>query len=315
MPTTAAAADRLNYLNLAAMVGAAGLAYYLPLPLFLLSYAVLGPAHYLTEIQWLHRRRYFTASRWAPPALLATATLLVAASYATLYPALREVALGVSAVLLVGLLTAVLTRLHRWRLALFVGLLLALVTFPPVWVVLVVLLPTLVHVYAFTGAFLLLGTLRAPRVSAWLCCLAFVLLPAALLLAPAAGTGGLSWSSDPAFAGFAGLGRWVAQLLPGSSAATLTAATRFIAWAYCYHYLNWFTKTRHIGFLQAPRGQLLALAALWLASVALYAYDYTLGLRWLSGLSLLHVLLELPLNRQTLRQTTQHLATRLRPAA
>src|SRR5260370_20780759 len=35
-------------------------ALYIPFELFLFAYAVLGPAHYLTEISWLHKRGYFT---------------------------------------------------------------------------------------------------------------------------------------------------------------------------------------------------------------------------------------------------------------
>src|ERR1043165_8502495 len=34
-------------------------AFVLPFELFLFSYAVLGPLHYLTEISWLHDRKYF----------------------------------------------------------------------------------------------------------------------------------------------------------------------------------------------------------------------------------------------------------------
>src|SRR5262245_7429478 len=56
--------EQLNYLNIALMVGSCLLAFVYPFELFLFSYAVLGPLHYLTEISWLHERNYFTeASR------------------------------------------------------------------------------------------------------------------------------------------------------------------------------------------------------------------------------------------------------------
>jgi hypothetical protein len=38
---------------------------------------------------------------------------------------------------------------------------------------------------------------------------------------------------------------------------------------------------------------------LWLASIGLYAYDYSVGLKWLFFLSFTHVLLEFPLNHVT----------------
>src|SRR3979409_1123704 len=52
--------NEVNYLNVGLMVVACILAYLIPFELFLFSYAVLGPLHYLTEISWLHDRKYFT---------------------------------------------------------------------------------------------------------------------------------------------------------------------------------------------------------------------------------------------------------------
>src|SRR5215203_1330138 len=51
--------DRLNHLNIALMIGACAVAFLIPFELFLLAYAILGPLHYLTEISWIHDRRYF----------------------------------------------------------------------------------------------------------------------------------------------------------------------------------------------------------------------------------------------------------------
>src|ERR1043165_9571235 len=39
-------------------------AFVLPFELFLFSYAVLGPLHYLTEISWLHKRQYFSSGKY-----------------------------------------------------------------------------------------------------------------------------------------------------------------------------------------------------------------------------------------------------------
>src|SRR5438046_2680884 len=60
MPLTTA---QLNYLNIALMACSTAAAFVFPFELFLLSYAVLGPLHYLTEISWLHDRKYFTESK------------------------------------------------------------------------------------------------------------------------------------------------------------------------------------------------------------------------------------------------------------
>ena len=71
---------------------------------------------------------------------------------------------------------------------------------------------------------------------------------------------------------------------------------RFIAFAYTYHYLNWFSKTSVIQWHKVPRKTLSIVIAVWIISVAIYAYDFMLGLKWLFLLSFLHVLLEFPLN-------------------
>src|SRR6266852_5888202 len=55
--------EQVNYLNIGLMLVAALAAFVRPFELFLFAYAFLGPLHYLTEISWLHDRRYFTRGR------------------------------------------------------------------------------------------------------------------------------------------------------------------------------------------------------------------------------------------------------------
>src|ERR1700761_8259544 len=56
--------DRINYYNVLAMFVSACLAMLIPFELVLLSYAILGPAHYLTELSWLNGRRFFTLKKY-----------------------------------------------------------------------------------------------------------------------------------------------------------------------------------------------------------------------------------------------------------
>src|ERR1700727_1249122 len=53
----------INAVHLGLMLAALAITYLIPFELLLLSYAVLGPAHYLTEISWLHDRKYFLPHR------------------------------------------------------------------------------------------------------------------------------------------------------------------------------------------------------------------------------------------------------------
>jgi hypothetical protein len=71
---------------------------------------------------------------------------------------------------------------------------------------------------------------------------------------------------------------------------------RFIAFAYLYHYLNWFSKTEVIRWHQVPKLRFAAVILLWVVASVFYTYDYSLGLSLLFFLSFSHVLLEFPLN-------------------
>lgn len=51
--------ERLNPLNITLILVCCACAHAFPYQMLLIAYAVLGPAHYLTEISWLHERHYF----------------------------------------------------------------------------------------------------------------------------------------------------------------------------------------------------------------------------------------------------------------
>jgi hypothetical protein len=71
---------------------------------------------------------------------------------------------------------------------------------------------------------------------------------------------------------------------------------RFIAFAYLYHYLNWFSKTEIIRWHKVPKVRFIVVIVTWIAASVFYTYDYSLGLSLLFFLSFSHVLLEFPLN-------------------
>jgi hypothetical protein len=63
----------------------------------------------------------------------------------------------------------------------------------------------------------------------------------------------------------------------------------FIAFAYTYHYLNWFSKTSIIKWHQVEKKKFAFSAVLWVVSLGLYKVDYRLGFAAASVLSVLHV--------------------------
>jgi len=59
---------RTELLNIVMLCVAFATALIVPFDLFLFAYAFLGPLHYLTEIRWLHAKKYFAAQHvgwWA----------------------------------------------------------------------------------------------------------------------------------------------------------------------------------------------------------------------------------------------------------
>ena len=86
---------------------------------------------------------------------------------------------------------------------------------------------------------------------------------------------------------------WLHQIFYSKTGILLA---RFIAFAYTYHYLNWFSKTRIIQWHKVPRYRFVLVVVFWIISIGIYTYDYVSGIIWLFFLSYLHVLFELPLN-------------------
>ena len=64
-----------NIVHFGLMLATLALSYLVPFELLLLAYVVLGPAHYATEISWLHDRNYFLPQRNVAIALAAIAGL------------------------------------------------------------------------------------------------------------------------------------------------------------------------------------------------------------------------------------------------
>src|SRR5437879_2339766 len=175
-PTGAAvkpANDDVNWLNVGLMVVACGVAIVAPFHVFLFAYAVLGPVHYLTEISWLHDRNYFTrrdlARRWWLALVLFT-ILAVGLAYVSNDPSDRILSpiFGITMTYLVFAAAAAAIYVRDWRKGLVFLLILGLgLSFfsgfrTYAWVGFAAnLLTTIVHVFVFTGAFILLGALRS----------------------------------------------------------------------------------------------------------------------------------------------------------
>jgi hypothetical protein len=317
-------ADRVNYGNVVLMLVAALAALACPFELFLFAYAFLGPLHYLTEISWLHQRSYFQHGRYGHLVLLVACAVFVGVDYAGVSDATNR---AVSTISVVGafLASLALTTIVRkqWRIAavaLAFGVGYALSGSHGAQKLFLLFIPTIIHVYVFTAAFILLGALRTGTKSGWASLLAFVVFTGVVLL-----VGTPSTSPPPgeyvreAYRGFSDLNFALASSLGlgamGAEADVFTSSAgvrvqRFIAFAYTYHYLNWFSKTSIIQWYRIPRAWAIVNFVVWVLSVGLYLSNFRIGLAVLFGLSFSHVVLEFPLNHRTFLEIVDQLRGR-----
>lgn len=277
------------------MLAASCLAVIIPFELFLLSYAILGPAHYLTEISWLNGRHFFTLKKY--DFLLIAAVVVITVLFKLPNANLIFYTFGLSFILLV--VKGPVNRLLAFILLIAAGYF--LLTHNIFRTIFGMYIPTLIHVYIFTGAFMLLGALKDKIVSGYIAFFVFLLCPVLLcLLFTGYHTGPTAW----AISNYGDFGRLNSTTLcnPSLNVYTNNASiilTRLIAFAYTYHYLNWFSKTRVINWHRISITRAAIIGLVWAASIALYFYNYRLGIKWLFILSLGHVILEFPLNHRS----------------
>jgi len=307
---TPAQLNRVNYFNVLAMLVSACLAIAIPFELFLLSYAILGPAHYLTEISWLKSRQFFTLRQY--DYLLISAVFVVSLLFKLPAANLVFYTFGLSFILLV-----VKNHLNRaLAFALLISAGYFLLTNNITRTVFGLYIPTLIHVYIFTGAFLLLGALKDKAFSGYIAVFFFILCPVLLcFLFPSMHGSPTAWVISN-YGHFSRLNTITLrnQALNVYTTQASIILTRLIAFAYTYHYLNWFSKTRVINWHHIKPGRALIIGVIWLASLTLYYYNYRLGIKWLFILSLLHVILEFPLNHRSFIGIGRELTTGKRKA-
>jgi hypothetical protein len=284
--------------HLALMLAALALTYVVPFELLLLAYVVLGPAHYATEISWLHDRNYFLPQRGIALGLAVIAIVAAVIDNANWFGFVMWAAFVICA-LIAAAKTVIQTML---LFALAVALTIWMLTNGASLAVLGILLPTLIHVSLFTLVFMALGAFRSGARFQWL--LIAIYIAAIVLIFAMPPTAG---SLVPSFAKaahdyFANVAPALSRLfgIPGLSLDNRLVG--LLAFVYTYHYLNWFIKAEVIRWNVFTPRRLALVAGASAASTALYFYDYAYGFSVLLALSLAHIVLEFPLNALALRQ-------------
>jgi hypothetical protein len=301
---------RLRWTDLAALVVSGVAAVIAPLQVFLFSFAILGPLHYLTEIAWLRKKQFYVRDGMVSSrayVLLATAAVAVTLSSEVLRHDIWFWTVGV--MLLVSL--SVLVRNIYAILAIATA---AIITafFLKTWVFFIaVMVPTLVHVFFFTWTFMVSGALRDKRASLvkWVNPALMLVIPLALMFLPMryAQPGGI-WLRSEGLT-FASIHTKLVRdlhhtMMLNSSLlndAVVAGLLRVFAFVYLFHYLNWFTKTELLEWHKVSRRGWMGIGLIYIANISVYAVSLRAGFLVSTFLSLLHVLLEFPLNWQTLR--------------
>ncbi|AUC15272.1 hypothetical protein BTO06_09030 [Tenacibaculum sp. SZ-18] len=315
------------------------LAYMLPFELFLISYAILGPLHYITEINWIQNKKYFVKEKYwlqlcvvfalivAVPALV---DLKIVESYLSenllkITNSIRSysnMAIFLCLVIAYSLLFIKKVYFRFIVVAIMAILSFILVNESTFNLVVGILLPTLIHVYLFTLLFMWYGTLKKSSKVGSFNVVLLMLIPFVIYLLPYQD----SWRKLSEYvtntyveSNFYLLNVYVSKLIGASDGTNFNFSdiiTRkiqlFISFAYTYHYLNWFSKTTVIGWHKnINASKLILLLVIWISSVALYAYNFKLGLILLLFLSFMHVFLEFPINIISIREISKHYITKL----
>lgn len=315
--------DRLNiFLIVISLI----FAYKIPFELFLFSYAFLGPLHYLTEINWLKERNYFIKTKdwvWtfvlfgiviSVPLLLSLPWFNFIYDIDLVKSFLKELNSSSNVILLTALFFSIglvfLKELKYTLIFLLISivasyLILKYISFSVVLVS--IFLPTIIHVYLFTLIFMLFGAIKSKSTPGYIGVALLALIPVIITFGKINPDQYiLSQNTQDNFiaSGFQSLNFSLANLLNSSKHESFSLLSLlgikiqiFIAFAYTYHYLNWFSKTSIIGWHKgASKTRLGIIATIWIASISFYLYDYRTGIIVLFFLSFLHVFLEFPLN-------------------
>ena len=324
---------KTDIINVGLMIASVALAILLPFELFLLSYAVLGPLHYATEISWLQKKQYFVTRKidWMALVIVCSVItiLMILVSYWPNFKDSRwvesflnsrsldkqtfgdELSLWPACLIFLALTSAFILTFVKdwfWRINSFAAAIFCVLLFkgtPNYTIFFGILLTTIIHVWLFTGIFMLSGAIKAKNISSYLSFAAFLGCSASFIFISrenyAISNKALEIVSNSGF-GLA-LNQAILQMFSITfekadllSSSTALKVQSFIAFAYTYHYLNWFSKVEVIKWNKVSKKALMISAVIWGVSLVLYAYDFRVGASFLLFLSLLHVFLEFPLN-------------------
>jgi len=320
----------IDKLNLILILASFTLACFLPFELFLFGYAFLGPLHYLTESNWIADKNYFVPNTYWKYLVLVAAIIysipfVFSLSFvsefinqSTISFVIYKMAKYTNFVLFFILISAVLALFYKTYKVFVISFLIAFIlsfwTYTTEAYLLIngLLLPTIIHVYVFTLLFMMYGVKNKKTIYGILNIILIIALPLSLVFLDTeifnyqfSDTVKNTYMNNNFHVLNANLAKLfgVYEDLKFFFYEKLDIKIQiFIAFAYIYHYLNWFSKTTIIGWhKQLTHKKAILILGIWIAILFCYLYDYRLGLVISIFLSVSHVMLEFPLNIITIR--------------
>lgn len=321
----------IDKINLGLIMVSFVLACVLPFELFLFGYAVLGPLHYLTETNWIIDKNYFVSNKlWKYIVIIAA--LLFSIPYffrlgviqnvvegGQLYDWSQQLGQYTNIAVFLTLVLSIVFLFNKSYKGLFMGLVLTIIisifghknnTFN---LINGLFLPTIIHVYLFTILFMIYGARKEGGKISMLNIILMLVLPLLLVVIDidfikyhfSDGIKNAYMENK-----FHYLNAYLAQFFGVYKDLKFFFYEKvdlkiqiFIAFAYIYHYLNWFSKTTVIGWhKKLTTKKSIGIVALWSVFLMVYWYDYRAGVIVTIFFSIIHVMFELPLNMITIKE-------------
>lgn len=321
---------QIDLLNIFLILISGALAYLFPLELFIFAFAILGPLHYLTEINWLTKEGFYIEWNkiiWALVGVVVSLTLVLPKLYFTFDGSADSIPGQILLFVnkwsntliffaIIGALIATVVKSNFYRIPLI--LFAIIIAFnsngtEDYSLILGLYVPTVIHVYFFTLLFMLYGARKNKSRFGLLSVLTALIIPLVIIYVPI--DQGMYHFSDTMKGiytdnRFHVTGVSIAKTLGLSDGTTFFFYEKielrlmmFISFIYLYHYLNWFSKTTTIKWHKnLTTGRTITIMLLWIIMLALFYYDFKTGFIVSLFFSFLHVILELPLNMLSIRE-------------
>ncbi|WP_309642375.1 hypothetical protein [Flavobacterium sp.] len=321
-----------DILNIILIIVSLALAFNVPYGLLIFSYAFLGPLHYLTEINWLKEKRYFiqeTKWMWLFIALAVISTIPVILNLDVFsdfnkMPEIKKVKFFIAncfdEVFMILILFAIglihfknKIHLSLFLIASIIVSILFLNYLTDYSMFVVVFVPTLIHVFLFTLLFMIYGTIKSKTTPGIIAIILLLLVPVIIMVSkinPMEYNTVTEFTKDSFRKSSFGslnfrIAQWLAPIKPEQFGLLSVLGIKiqiFVAFAYTYHYLNWFSKTSIIRWDKSlTKSKIITILVIWLVSVSIYLYNFKVGFIVLTFLSLIHVFLEFPLNMTSIK--------------